>query len=103
MTPARHIRRLLLIPVAVLALGVCHDVGCTAHAGQPARRLRKEVRITVLHPVRVQARAAAGFPMRQVLVNVTATGAYVAGTAFNVSRLIPNPNGILANIILPRW
>jgi hypothetical protein len=97
MTPTRHITRLILLQVAFLLIGVCHDVGCVAHAGdihsstRRGRRsfavpqgasiayTRRMTRITVLRPIRAQGRAAAGYPFLQTTANVTRVAANLSG------------------------
>jgi hypothetical protein len=78
MTPTRHVTRLILLQVAFLLLGVCHDVGCVAHAGE-VRHARRMTRITVLRPIRANGRAAAGYPFLQTTANVTRVAANLSG------------------------
>lgn len=81
--------------VVALVLNFC----CTAHAGQPIRRLRIVNRGAV-HVARAHGRAAAGFPLRQAINHGAEALAYTAGTAFRVSGLMPSPNGVIANILV---
>jgi hypothetical protein len=74
MTPTRHVTRLILLQVAFLLLGVCHDVGCVAHAGQTRRQGKM-----VLKQIRASGRAAAGYPFLQTTANVTRVAANLSG------------------------
>ena len=68
-------RLALIVLLAALKLVIL----LTPVEGGEFRRLRKTTRITVLRPVKAQARAAAGYPFLQTTANVTRIAANVTG------------------------
>lgn len=64
--------------LASIALGLV-VLSCRSCSGGEYHRLRKTTRITTLRPVRVQARADAGFPFLQTAANTTRAIANVTG------------------------
>jgi hypothetical protein len=97
MTPTRHLTRLVLLQVAFLLLGVCHDVGCVAHAGQ-YRHFRK----TVIQPQRIRARAANGFPLRQAIAYGAKAIYHGAKAADHVTAPLGwfGPGGLIRGLII---
>lgn len=81
----------------LLAIGISLFLSGPATAGssrQPLRRLRRETRITVLRPVRITARSAAGFPLRQAIKHGAATLDHVSAPLGWLS-----PAGIIRGVL----